>query len=301
MKKHLKIAALFSCAVLACAGLVLWLAFDDPAGLLARNGVITPVAFLAAAFANATAVGGGFLFIPLFIFVYGLTAIEALKLSLATQAFGMTSGALGWSFKFILGRMLLLACAGSFVGMALGTYFWVIPNGDIKMIFGWVNIAIGLAILLEMTWGRRTQRTSIQDQTPLKAGLFVLACVGGGLINSWVSIGVGEVVALYLMFVYKMRIDYAIATGVAALALDSILGFIFHIGLGGIRWDYLIFTVPGVIIGGRYGAKLGRWVERQVDQSDSSSKSHRSPLKWTFTGIVVLDGIIMLVQVYSVS
>ena len=52
--------------------------------------LLTVLAFLTASVANATAIGGGFLFMPLFIFIYQLAPVMALKLSIATQAFGMT-------------------------------------------------------------------------------------------------------------------------------------------------------------------------------------------------------------------
>jgi hypothetical protein len=44
--------------------------------------MVTPLAILAAAFPNVTAVGGGFVFIPLFIFGYGMLSQEVLLLSL---------------------------------------------------------------------------------------------------------------------------------------------------------------------------------------------------------------------------
>ena len=297
MKKAIASAIVLSIAVFSIAGLAIFLFFESPLSLLENNWKIAPIAIVAAAFANATAVGGGFLFVPLFIFGYGLTATAALKLSLATQAFGMSSGALGWSRHYILKHKFISACAASFVGMYLGTYWWNIDNVHIKLIFGWVNIAIGIAILLEMKLGAKTHRAHINDDTLLKKFFYLLVCVAGGLINSWASIGIGEVVALYLMFVYRMRIDYAIATGVAVLAFDSIVGLAFHSYSGGIRWDYLVFTAPGVIIGGRYGAKLGRWAEAKVIHSERAARI--SPLKWIFTGIVVIDGIIMLFQVYT--
>ncbi len=43
-----------------------------------------------------------------------------------------------------------------------------------------------------------------------------LAIVGiiGGFIASWTAIGVGELIALYLLFIYRTSIETAIATGV---------------------------------------------------------------------------------------
>ena len=296
MSQRICSALLFSLAVIAIAAVVLWLAFEDPLTHAKENALILPIAVVAAAFANATAVGGGFLFIPLFIFGYGFTATQALKLSLATQAFGMSSGALGWSREYILGGPLLLACVGSFAGMLLGTHVLVAPDMKIKLIFGWVNIAIGLAILVEMTLAPRSHRPVIENDSLLKKTVFILTCVGGGLINAWVSIGIGEVVALYLIFVNRIRVDYAIATGVAALALNSILGLALHARLGGIPWEYLVFSAPGVIIGGRYGAKIGRYFEARMVGSKFAPKV--SPLKWVFTGVVIIDGAVMLVQTH---
>ncbi len=289
-------AFVFSLVVIMAAGGVLWLAFDDPATLLRENALILPIAIVAAAFANATAVGGGFLFIPLFIFGYGFTATQALKLSLATQAFGMSSGALGWSRECMLPGPLVLACIGGFAGMVLGTHILVAPDLQMKLIFGWVNIAIGLAIFIEMTLAPSSQRSTLENDAWFSRVVFTLLCAGGGLITAWVSIGIGEVVALYLIFVNRVRFDYAIATGVAALALCSILGFALHSGLGDIPWEYLVFTAPGVIIGGRYGAKVGRYFEALVVNRKLSMKG--SPLKWLFTGVVLIDGVVMLVQAY---
>ena len=48
--------------------------------------------------------------------------------------------------------------------------------------------------------------------------LFVLAAFAG-LVTGWTAIGVGEVVALYLLFFYRLRLDIAIGTGVAVWRL----------------------------------------------------------------------------------
>ena len=161
--------------VLTVATCVIVTFFDDPWTLIKSNWIITPIAFVAAAFANATAVGGGFLFVPLFIYVYGLTPIIALKLSLATQAFGMTSGSLGWSRKFIDGRGLLVGGMASLVGMYLGTYEWQIASEDIKPVFGWVSMVIFTAIMLEIYFGKGSQEMGIKTLKDWRLPGFVVA------------------------------------------------------------------------------------------------------------------------------
>ena len=78
-------------------------------------------------------------------------------------------------------------------------------------------------------------------------------------------------------------------------------GLIFHTSLGGIRWDLLVFTVPGVIMGGFWGARTGRYIEQRIIQKkhlDSSSHgeelAYQSPLKWTFAIIILVDGLSIL-------
>lgn len=293
--------------VLAVWIVVLFALFPNASELLSSNWPIVPAAFLAASFANATAVGGGFLFVPLFIFGYGLAPLIALKLSLATQAFGMSSGALGWSHNFIVGRALVSGGTASLVGMFLGTYVMFVPTEMIKPLFGWVSLMIFVVVVLEIKFGARSHETDIHNDSPRKAFFFWLACLSGGVLTAWTAIGIGEVVALYLLFVYRIRIESAIGTGVAVLAIDSIAGLAFHTEIGGIPWEYLIFTIPGVLVGGSFGARFGKAIESAVhakQQAKSSDKSlemvheYHSPLKWLFAAIIAIDGTAMLLQNY---
>ena len=287
--------------VISAATGVIFTVFDNPWEMIRSNGIITPVAFVAAAFANATAVGGGFLFVPLFIYVYGLTPLVALKLSLATQAFGMTSGSLGWSKRFIDTRGFLVGGAASLVGMYLGTYEWQIASEDIKPVFGWVSMVIFTAIMLEIYFGKGSQEHSIKTLKDLRLPGYILATFLGGVLTAWTAIGVGEVVALYLLFIYKVRMDISIGTGVAVLAVDSIAGLIFHSDLGGIPWELLVFTAPGVMLGGFFGARVGRFVEQKVLSPKPGlqpAKQGQSPLKWVFSLIVLVDGASILTNFY---
>ena len=273
---------------------LVWGLAEAPAVEFARYWVVTPLAFLAAAFANATAIGGGFVFIPLFIFGFGMAPQIALKLSLGTQSFGMSAGAIGWSRQFIEPRYLLLSLLGSGVGMGLGTFQWVASPLQIKAVFGWVSIAIAGVMALEMKVGKSGGAERVQTHRPAEQMAFLLASFGGGIITAWVSLGIGEVVALWLLFVHRLRIETAIGTGVAALALSSILGFLFHGWDPDFPWVVLAFTVPGVLFGGYFGGKGGRRLESRM-----AALGKKSPLKLLFAVVVFLDGTMMLFQTYS--
>ena len=276
MKKLVFLVALLSAA---------FLLFGDRAYL-------TLVSFFAASIANATAVGGGFLFMPLFIYIYKLAPVVALKLSIATQAFGMTSGALSWGRRYIDRRAFILASAASILGVWFASFMWVVPSSYIKPLFALISFGVFIALILEMKYKEASGSGSFLPVFNRSSLFFAICAFIGGLITGWTAIGVGEVVALYLLFVYRLNVDVAIGTGVAVLAASSVAGFVFHIILGGIPWELLIFTVPGVILGGRYGAKLAKNLESKAGDTEGSIKT-TSPLKLFFATVILIDCIVI--------
>ena len=117
---------------------------------LISNWPIFFIALLSATVANATAVGGGFIFLPLFSIGYGLGAVEALKLALSTQAFGMTSGAGSWPRNYIHWDILAIACVGCAIGMGIGTFYLQPSPEVIHIYFGWTSIGMGVALMVEL-------------------------------------------------------------------------------------------------------------------------------------------------------
>jgi len=122
------------------------------------------------------------------------------------------------------------------------------------------------------------------------------------MVTAWTAVCIGEVVVLYMLLVYRIRTDAAIGTGVAALAIDSIIGLVFHTQIGAIKWEFLAFTVPGVILGGFFGARMGKIIEEraliQHAQRPESDEINHSPLKWLFAIVILLDGVVILVHSY---
>lgn len=264
--------------------------------LFGKKIILTLIAFIAASVANATAIGGGFLFMPLFIFVYQLAPPLALKLSIATQAFGMTSGALTWGRKYIDKSAFLIASTASILGVWLATYSLAVPSGYIKPLFAIISLGVFIALVVEIRLKVTDQQQKVNFTLNTASIFYVLAALVGGLVTGWTAIGVGEVVALYLLFFYRLKLDKAIGTGVAVLAVSSIAGFIFHIDLGGIPLELLMYTVPGVILGGRYGVKAAMYIESNFKQPSSEKLYKKSPLKLIFAVVILIDCVVILLS-----
>ena len=260
--------------------LILASCFADPLGLVSRNWPLVGVGFIAAVLGNSTAVGGGFVFIPVMILVYQFPSVVALKVALASQSVGMTSGAIGWLEKRAVPvRALLIAIPPMLLGSTVSSLL-IQPNPFlIKGLFGPASIFLGVVTLVLLG------RSQGKDELPWKAHLpLILFSFIGGTLTGWIAIGEGEVIAAFLMLGYGLRAERGIGMGVVLLSVNSIyLAIIHQFFLGGIPWDIAMFTALGCVFGGRLGPYVSKWVGPQR-------------LKLAFATIAILDGLVFMFQ-----
>jgi uncharacterized membrane protein YfcA len=259
---------------------ILLTAFPDPAGLVRQNWPLIFVGFAGAVIGNATAVGGGLVFIPVAIFAYHFAPVTALKLALGTQAIGMSSGAFAWARRGAVPYRALRASVPSLVLGSLTSTLLIRPNALIvKGVFGPVSILIG--ILMLVMFDRRGECDELPARA--RAPLAIVAYLGGCL-TGWVAVGEGEVVAAFLMLAYGLRAQWGIGLGVALLAINSIFLVVLHqVFLGGLPWELIMFTGLGCVFGAKVGPLLGHWVGPRR-------------LKFGFAAVAIADGILFVAQ-----
>jgi uncharacterized membrane protein YfcA len=259
-----------------------WLA-HEPVELFKHNWVFIPVGFCGAILGNISAVGGGIVFIPVIIFVFGLPPVTALKVALASQSWGMTSGAIGWMQKKVVPlRALKITVPALLAGSAISSLV-IHPSALlVKLLFGPVSILLGV---LTIVLSRRRAKAAALTEIPAKATvpLFISALVGG-LITGWIAIGEGELVAALLMLVYGVNVTACIGLGVVLLSINSIFLTLLHqFFLNGIPWEIAAFTGLGCV----FGARLAPYLSR---------RSNPIVLKTIFASIAICDGILFIVQ-----
>lgn len=256
---------------------------DEPIALLKRNWVFIPVGFCGAVLGNISAVGGGIVFIPVVMFFFHLPPVTALKIALASQSWGMTSGAIGWIQKSVVPlRTLKLTVPALLIGSSISSLV-IHPSALlVKLLFGPISILLGV---LTIVLSRRAKKTPALAEIPSNASapLFIISFIGG-LLTGWIAVGEGELVAALLMLCYGVDATICIALGVVLLSINSIfLTLIHQFFLGGIPWDIAAFTGLGCV----FGARLAPYLSR-----------HSNPmmLKTIFAIIAVCDGILFIVQ-----
>jgi uncharacterized membrane protein YfcA len=124
---------------------------------------------------------------------------------------------------------------------------------------------------------------------PPKANFWVaLASLVGGIITGWVAIGEGEIVAAFCMLAFHLNANRALGLGVVLLSINSIFLALLHAFVfGGVPWQWAIFTMLGVLWGGRLGPFVAQWF------------SMRTAKKF-FAAIAVLDGCLIFLQAIGV-
>ncbi len=255
-------------------------AFPHPLVLASHNWPLVLVGVGGAILGNATAVGGGLVFIPALVFAWGLGPVAALKVALVSQSVGMTSGALGWLRRGAVPRSALApAIPALLAGGAVSTLV-LHPNPLlVKGLFGPASIVVGLLTLYLLEHPVRCLEIPRRAAAEVAAVAFF-----GGLLTGWVAIGEGEVVAAYLMLRFGLDPRRGIALGTLLLSISSIfLASLHAFVVGGVPWELAAFTALGCAWGGRLGPYLTQWVG-----------AHR--LKLGFAAVAIVDGTLFLIQ-----
>ncbi len=254
-----------------------------------------PVAIVIAAVANGAGIGGATFFSPLLVIVVGLEPATAVGVALATEVFGFSSGvvaharagAIDWRIVRLLAIVSVpAAIVGSIVAglapetvlkgvLALGlTGIAVVfirhhdPDGEdaeIEAGTGIVDPAFSRHIVLADGSDYRFEvcRPSVGR---LGAGI-------GGLFVGMISTGLGEANSFTLVKRCRVPSRIAVAVSVTTVALTALAASVVHAidFAADSTADYalmasiLVFTVPGVLIGGQLGPRLvGRLPEQRL-------------------------------------
>lgn len=257
----------FSAFRVRLALLLLWLAIvlmqSDSLTLIAEYGAFSLLGVIGAIFANATGAGGGVVFIPFFNQL-NFDVFTSIATSFAIQCCGMTAGAITWWSHYRRHEqenkdwqelLMLINLTVPFSVLGIGIAQWhqfSSPGLDIAdhihMVFGVFSILLAIAIFA--TIGRLRQRSfnqtlAISDYIAIPAISFI-----GGIVTAWLSIGVGELIAVYLI-IRRFNVTFAIAVAVILSAFSVWAGVVHHALLtGAIYWPVVLFAGAGAIVGG---------------------------------------------------
>ena len=250
-------------ATLAVGWLVVLFLVFDPLTTLLNYGGFAFLGVLGAAFANSTGAGGGVIFVPFFHHL-NFDANTSIATSFAIQCCGMTAGAVSWSAFYRhkqrdnkdwgeLSQALILTVPFSILGIVIAqgaqlTDKGIGEAGQLHLWFGSFSILLSIAIFASIPLIQR--QTFKQKLSPLDRSLLPIIAFTGGAVTAYLSIGVGELVAVFLIM-RRFNVTFSIAVAVILSAFSVWSAIPFHLAVTeAIYWPVVLFAGAGAIVGG---------------------------------------------------
>lgn len=210
---------------------------------------------LGAIFANSTGAGGGVVFIPMFTKL-NFTEQQSVATSFAIQCFGMTAGAITWwnhyktektDLRLWQGfrRIISVTCIASIVGLYSVFYNQINSPASLHVSFSYFSLILGFFIILTiyLMKGQRERSTLY----PIDYIAIIFIGLFGGAVTAWLSVGVGELLVIYLLL-RRFDISMAVAAAVIVSAI-TVWAAIAQVQ-SQVYWQVVLFAGPGAVLGG---------------------------------------------------
>jgi hypothetical protein len=254
-----------------------------------------PIAILVATVAMASGVEGATFFAPIFILALRLPPEVAIGVGLITEAFGFASGLFAYARKRLIdyqlgGRLLLVTVPLALLGTWLSTG---IPTGILKTILGGGLFTLALSFLrvpdhegmamlgraMEADHGPEREQTRLVTADNEEIWYSVCNKIEGSLISGigalfmgMISTGLGEMNGFFLLQRCRIPSKVAVATSVLIVAVTALVasaGHFYAFTQQGpetlnVVYSLVIFTIPGVIIGGQLGSAVASHIPQSV-------------------------------------
>jgi len=246
-----------------------------------------PIGFLVGTYGTLIGAGGGFLLVPLLIFLFPQDSSSAITAaSLAVIFVNASSGAFAYArMRRISYKTGFLFAAATIPGALVGSYLTrFIPRREFGILFG--ILLVGVAVFLAISRGRRAGRSdkpasdaprrwpivdTVTDRegrsyplsysVPLGMGISVLV----GLFSSLVGIGGGLIHVPVLTYLFGFPVHLATATSHFVLIFTSLAGVIEHFLDG--TWPRHLPRDACLALGVVGGAQLGAFLSRKISAS----------------------------------
>lgn len=254
-----------------------------------------PLSTLVATTAMLGGIGGAAIFMPLFLILFPILGpeyvlagpIAAIGVALLTESFGFTSGLIGYWRRGLIDfdvakPFIIIGIPAAIVGAFLAHY----ANPDfLKVAYGSLMLILAFFLLrkpkpkemLETTnkalsgefehLGHERKITTKEGKVykyhlcHRDKGSYVTGI--GGFITGLMSVGIGEVLMPQLVRHCKIPVPVAAATSVLVVIVTVMSASFTHIsslisagGVGSVPWHLVMYTAPGVVIGGQIGSRL---------------------------------------------
>src|SRR5215211_132520 len=231
--------------------------------------------------------GGASLAVPIFNYVLGFGAKEAIASSLAVVGVTSLSGvASHWREGNVKLRAALAfglpAAAGAFLGAKVLAGF--LSGAAQLALFAVVMLVSAFFMFGDNSSGKDEQKESESDSGTRRM-LILLIAVGAGVgtLTGLVGVGGGFLIVPALVLLGNVEMKQAVGTSLLVIAANSFSGFLGYLGSVQFRWGLLALFTALAVVGSFAGGYLTRFVPQAI-------------LRKSFAVFLVLMGILILYE-----
>lgn len=229
--------------------------------------------------------GGSILTVPIFVYVLGFDAKEAIAMSLVVV--GVTSlfgAARHWRAGNVDLRIAFIFGAVAMIGTFLGARLSIFLSGSVQLLlFAVVMLAAAVFMFRGRPAGAQEQATqgvAFADLPLVQIGMQGFAV---GLLTGLVGVGGGFLIVPALVLLGGVPMKQAVGTSLLVIALNAAAGFVGYLDQVSIAWGTVV-TFTLIAIGGIF---VGTTLVRSIPQD---------LLRRAFAGFLVMMGAFILIQ-----
>lgn len=212
---------------------------------------VFPFAILVCIFATASGFSGAVLFQPFFYFVLKIPVPSSIATGIATETIGMSGGALQYAKMNyhdygIWKKLIPFTLAGVLAGFFI---FIKLPPAPLKALVGLSMIVVSIIQFISLK-----KKFLIGKKEYLRT--FYPFIFLSGAFSASTGTGVAEMSQPIIEHAGQIPTKKANATAILLEATTDWLITLLNLSVGNIRWDILLFSVSGVIVGSQIGPRL---------------------------------------------
>lgn len=245
-----------------------------------------PIAIVIATIAMSSGIGGAVFFSPLFMLVLKLEPKIAVGVALIKEFFGFSSGLLAYyKAKLIVFKLAKNLLVFSVPAAVIGAYYAdAVPPIILKAIFAVGLVFIGFQLFNSWRKEKRDKKEQEHQKefennyesilTDAKETVYKYTVCNrnmgrsfaaiGGIFVGMISVGLAELQEYHLVARCKVPTPVAVATSIFVVVITVLVASIGHVYEFVKAGDevlnqvlsVVLFTAPGVVIGGQIGSKL---------------------------------------------
>jgi uncharacterized membrane protein YfcA len=229
--------------------------------------------------------GGSILTVPIFVYVLGFGAKEAIAMSLAVVGVTSLFGVVGhWRAGNVNPRVALFFGAVTMVGAYLGSRLAIFLSRATQL------SSFALALLASSTVMFRGRRERAGDggaaaleRDTRQSLLLALAGLAVGVLTGVVGVGGGFMIVPALVLLARVPMKEAVGTSLLVIALNAASGFAGYLGQVEVAWALMGAFTAIAVAGILAGTRLVRYVPQEM-------------LRRGFAIFLVLMGVLVLYQ-----